>query len=75
MHSPFPGVDPFLERRWKPFHSTFISFATAALNPLLPADLFAETETDIYIHELSAEERGLERRRRRLRGGMGTWSS
>ena len=64
MHSPFPGHDPFLERYWKDYHASFGGFAKGVLNPGLPPDLFVGIETDVYIHELSAEERltGLRRK-------------
>ena len=75
MPSPFPGVDPFLELKWKDFHGAFNTFLKGALNPLLPPNLVAEMEADIYIHELSAEERGFEPRRRRFAAGDGVVSS
>ena len=64
MPSPFPGMDPFLESRWSNFHTMFAAMAAASLNPRLPPGLVARVETDLYIHEPSAEERGLPGRRR-----------
>lgn len=68
MHSPFPGMDPFLERRWSNFHAAFGGYAMGILNPLLPSDLVAEVETDLYIHELSADERQVGVRRKIAEG-------
>ena len=64
MPSPFPGMDPFYEKRWPNFHAMFAAMAVAQLNPRLPPHLIAGIETDLYIHELSAEERGVPERRR-----------
>ena len=66
--SPFPGLDPFLEDFWFDFHGSFGGYAKQVLNPRLPADLVARAETDIYIHELSAEERAVGRRRKVAEG-------
>ncbi|NNJ24022.1 DUF4058 family protein [Alienimonas chondri] len=68
MHSPFPGMDPFLERSWSNFHGSFSAYAIGALNPSMPPGFVAEVETDIYIHELSAEAREIGRRRKIAEG-------
>ena len=59
MPSPFPGMDPFLERDmyWQDFHGSFPHNAKGLLTPNLPPGYFAQAETDVYIHEPSAEER------------------
>ena len=64
MRSPFPGMDPFLEDFWFDFHGSFGMASKGVLNPNLPPDHVARVETDIYIHELSAEERQIGRRRK-----------
>ena len=63
MHSPFPGTDPFLENYWSDFHGSFGMGAKYVLNPELPQDHVVRVETDVYIHELSAEERQVGRRK------------
>ena len=74
MPSPFPGMDPFLETRWSNFHSMFAAMAAAALNPRLPPGFVARVETDLYIHEPSAEERGLAGGPPRRRFAAADWS-
>ncbi len=46
MRSPFPSMDPYLERRWKPIHTMLIAEAVRAIQPQLPADLVALPEED-----------------------------
>lgn len=48
MPGPFPGMDPYLEdlRIWESVHHTFIVYAAAALNAVLPQDYIAETRKD-----------------------------
>jgi len=49
MKSPFPGMDPYLERRWRDVHATLILYARERLNQLLPPDLAARTEDRVYV--------------------------
>jgi hypothetical protein len=53
--SPFPGVDPYLERHWPSVHTQLVSGASRALNRLLPRDLVARPEerTSIGLDEES----------------------
>jgi hypothetical protein len=46
MHSPFPGMDPYLEQpgRWRGFHVTFLTSLMASLNKRLPAPDTADIE-------------------------------
>ena len=59
MPSPFPGMDPFLERSgaWKRVHSCFPMATLEQVTPALPDGYYATPEVDIYIHEPRAEER------------------
>src|SRR5579862_3827181 len=41
MRSPFPGMDPYLERHWGDVHTHLVSNIAAALNDRLPDDLIA----------------------------------
>jgi hypothetical protein len=41
MKSPFPGMDPYLERHWPDVHSALVMSARGVLNELLPPDLVA----------------------------------
>ena len=59
MPSPFPGMDPFLERsaEWSEFHNQYVQDLQRQLVRTLPGGYRARTETDLYIHEPTAEER------------------
>ena len=49
MKSPFPGMDPFLERHWQDVHSTFMVYAKQRLNNQLPAELLARVEESLAV--------------------------
>ncbi|HUE71886.1 MAG TPA: DUF4058 family protein [Pirellulaceae bacterium] len=47
--SPFPGMDPWLERHWGDIHTKLVTYASDALNEHLPADLRCQSEERVYI--------------------------
>jgi Protein of unknown function (DUF4058) len=50
MHSPFPGMDPYLERgSWSDFHTNLLVFLKGGLNRQLPPGFKARTEERLYI--------------------------
>jgi len=49
MKSPFPGMDPFLERHWGDVHATLIVYARDLLQPRLPDDLLARIEQRVFL--------------------------
>lgn len=49
MTSPFPGMDPYLERFWGDFHTSFAVYARDQLASQLPADLCARLEEYMSI--------------------------
>ena len=59
MSSPFPGMNPYLERAgvWSMFHSQFVSACQQHLSKLLRPKYIVMMETRVYIHEPSAAER------------------
>jgi hypothetical protein len=59
MPSPFPGMNPFLERGdvWHDFHQSLIPTLREMLEDQLPASYSVKLEEQLFIHELSAEER------------------
>ena len=61
MPSPFPGMDPYLEsaEAWRDFHHRYIPAASAALLRHLPEQYIVKVEENVYIRELSAEDRRL----------------
>src|SRR6266480_4788972 len=61
MPSPFPGMNSFLEQddAWHNFHEDFIPALKAQLVPQLAPAYIVKNDENVYIHELSAEERVL----------------
>ncbi|MDA0836950.1 MAG: DUF4058 family protein [Planctomycetota bacterium] len=49
MKSPFPGMDPYLERYWRDVHQGLITYSRDALQPNLPADLRARIEERVFV--------------------------
>src|SRR5437660_12516901 len=51
MKSPFPGMDPFLERHWEDVHTRLIGYVADALQPQLSEDLIARMEEKVYVED------------------------
>ncbi len=49
MPSPFPGMDPYLESHWRDVHHRLITYASDALQELLPPDLRSRVEERIVM--------------------------
>jgi hypothetical protein len=49
MRSPFPGMDPYIERYWEGAHARLIGYMADALATQLPDDLAARIEERVYI--------------------------
>lgn len=49
MASPFPGMDPYLERFWRDVHARLIIYAADQLQGNLPSDLRARVEERIVV--------------------------
>jgi hypothetical protein len=49
MKSPFPGMDPYLEKRWGDVHHSLVQYARDALQPRLPRDLRARVEERVFV--------------------------
>jgi len=47
--SPFPGMDPWLERRWGDVHQRLVTYAADALQEVLPDDLRARLEERVFV--------------------------
>ena len=52
MKSPFPGMDPYLERHWLDVHGSLNLYIRDELQPQLPADLAARMEESVYVEDL-----------------------
>ncbi len=55
MQSPFPGMDPYLERHWGDVHLNLIASAQGMLNERLPRDLRARAQERVLV-ELPTDE-------------------
>jgi hypothetical protein len=49
MPSPFPGMDPYLERSWGDVHASLVTYARDAIQGHLPRDLRARIEERVYV--------------------------
>src|SRR5438093_5157102 len=49
MQSPFPGMDPYLERHWGDVHHSLITYARDQLREVLPKDLRARVEERVFV--------------------------
>jgi hypothetical protein len=49
MTSPFPGMDPYLERHWLDVHTKLVAYAADELNRVLPETLVARTEERVAV--------------------------
>jgi Protein of unknown function (DUF4058) len=75
MKSPFPGMDPYLERHWGDVHQALVTYIRDQLQASLPDDLRArmqersDLETPDCRHEYDPDVRVVERPRRPSAGG------
>ena len=51
MPSPFPGMDPYLERHWGDVHTSLVTYARDRLQQLLPGDLRARVEERVVVSQ------------------------
>ena len=51
MPSPFPGMDPYLERHWGDVHTRLVTYASDRLQQLLPNGLRARVEERVIVSE------------------------
>jgi len=59
MPSPFPGMNPYLERadQWQDFHTRFITAVAEMLGPQVRANYLVRVEDHVPIHELPEDRR------------------
>jgi hypothetical protein len=57
MKSPFPGMDPYLERHWGDVHHRLVQYGCDALQPGLPEDLRARVEERVFVESEPARVR------------------
>jgi hypothetical protein len=59
MKSPFPGMDPYLERYWGDVHASLMVYLRDQINELLPADLQARVEETVSVDAIDGDSRWL----------------
>ena len=59
MKSPFPGMDPYLERHWRDVHASLIIYARDQLQPQLPRKLCARVEERPIVEPEEGEGRSI----------------
>ncbi len=61
MPSPFPGMNPYLEREsiWKDFHDSFLMFIRNRLVPQVRPNYVVKLGEYLFIHEPAADQRFL----------------
>src|SRR5713226_9426070 len=59
MPSPFPGMNPYVERAsvWHDFHERWIPLAADLIGAQVLPRYYVRIDEHLYIHELSTEER------------------
>jgi len=61
MKSPFPGMDPYLERYWRDLHQSLIIYTRDELQDRLPPQLRARIEERVYLRRLRQGTQSLSR--------------
>ncbi len=58
MPSPFPGMNPYIERAsvWHDCHESFMPVVQEILTAQVLPRYFVRIDEQMYIHELSAEQ-------------------
>ena len=59
MASPFPGMDPYLEKHWGDVHHRLITYACDQLQGELPRDLRARVEERVFLESAQGVERNM----------------
>lgn len=59
IKSPFPGMDPYLERHWRDVHHSLATYARDLLQPMLPGGLLARVEEQLYVESSEAPTRSI----------------
>jgi hypothetical protein len=59
MKSPFPGMDPYLERHWRDVHASLIIYARDRLQEQLPAGLKCRVEERVVLELPEGTERSM----------------
>ena len=57
MKSPFPGMDPYLERHWADVHTSLMVYLRDQINDQLPKDLQARVEETVSVDASDGDSR------------------
>jgi hypothetical protein len=57
--SPFPGMDPYLEKQWHDVHSRLILYACDQLEEQLPSNLIARVEERVVLETEDVDQRSI----------------
>ncbi len=69
--SPFPGMDPYLERYWRDVHSRLVVYICDSLQESLPPPLRARVEERVFVEDPSAFETAFTQRSVEIVDGRG----
>lgn len=59
MKSPFPGMDPYLERHWRDVHASIVIYTRDQLQAQLPSELVARVEERVILESPEPWQRGV----------------
>lgn len=59
MQSPFPGMDPYLEKHWRDVHHRLVIYSCDQLQEQLPNDLRARVEERVYFEPEEGDGRSM----------------
>lgn len=59
MDSPFPGMDPYLERYWRGVHHAVVTYARDQLQAKLPRGLRADLEERVFVEADGFDQRSV----------------
>jgi len=57
MNSPFPGMDPYLERYWRGAHHRLVTYACDQLQTKLPQGFRADLEERVFVEAAGGDDR------------------
>jgi hypothetical protein len=59
MHSPFPGMNPYLEQYWGDIHHRLITYSSDAIQKQLPGDLRARVDERVVVEPEEGKPRDI----------------
>ena len=59
MNSPFPGMDPYLEKHWRDVHHRLVTYSCDQLQSRLPSDLRERVEERMFVEADVRENRSI----------------